>query len=184
MRIINLLPKPKQQELYYENLFHSVMVGIQFAVVTFVLVFLGQLGTKFYLLRQSTDLDSQITQIKQQTNKEENTKLKEQVGLINNRILDFSNLADATPYWSKVLRAFAGNVPAGVRITGFNADLTKKKIDIQGYSPTRELVIALYNNINADSADFSNINYPLENVAKENNVLFHFTFSINNSLLK
>lgn len=184
MRIINLLPKHKIKELYYENLFRSVMVGIQFAVVTFILVFLGQLGTKFYLVRQAADLDSQITAIKQQTNKEENTKLKNQISLINNRITDFSNLADATPHWSKALRAFAGNVPTGIKITAFNGDLGKKHVDIQGYSPTRELVIALYNKINSDTANFSNIDYPLENVAKENDVTFHFSFSINDSLLK
>ena len=55
---------------------------------------------------------------------------------------------------------------------------------ISGYSPTRELVISLYNSILQDDQDFKNIDYPLENVAKAIDINFHFTFSIQDSLLK
>ena len=62
-------------------------------------------------------------------------------------------------------------------------DPVKKSISINGFSPTRELVIELYNIIRNDTKDFKNINYPLENVAlpKDNN--FHFVFFIQDKLL-
>jgi Tfp pilus assembly protein PilN len=97
---------------------------------------------------------------------------------------DFKNLAETTPAWSKVLLAFADQVPEGVQINSFSADLTTKKITISGFAPTREQVIQLYNNINDDKNRFKDINYPLENVSKPANINFHFTFYIKDELLK
>jgi hypothetical protein len=89
-----------------------------------------------------------------------------------------------TPRWSKVLLAFAEHVPTGIRINSFAGDLNKKELAIRGLSPTRDQVIELYNNVKADSADFPAIDYPLENVSKATNVFFHFTMSIDDSLLQ
>ena len=110
--------------------------------------------------------------------------MKNQIKLVNTQIADFKNLADAAPHWSHVLRALSGDVPDGVQVVTFTADLSKKQITINGTSKTREAIILLYNNISADAKNFSNIDYPLENVAKPVNAPFHFTFTIADSLLK
>ena len=74
--------------------------------------------------------------------------------------------------------------PQGVKINSFNIDPVGKSVTINGISPTRDLVIELYNNILNDSNDFYNINYPLENVVLPVNVDFHFTFFIQDKLLQ
>lgn len=184
MKIINLLPKAKQEELRYEELFHSVGVAAVLAVAILVAGLVTQLGLRVYLNHQHNVIANDIEQIKRAIDKQENNEIKSKIRLTNAQMNDFKSLAESTPAWSQVLLAFSSLVPEGVKINQFTADLTARKITINGQSPTREQVIALYNNISQADKDFKDINYPLENVAKPTNVTFHFTFFIQDSLLK
>lgn len=184
MRIINLLPKLKQQELRYRKLFFSLIIFTALAGVTVLLVFAGQAATRFYLQYEQRSIEVGIEQLKSVSNKEENAALKARIKLINNQITDFNNLTNAAPKWSKVLRVFAELAPEQVTIQRLTADVGTKQGQITGFSPTREQVISLYNNIAADKTNFTSIDYPLENVTKPFDVSFHFTFTVSDSLLK
>lgn len=183
MRLINLLPKPRQQELRYQAVLNSMLIVFSMSLLSFAVVFLAQFGAKFYLEAKVQAMDAEISQLKTQVNKQENASLKKKIQNINDIISDFNNLT-VSPKWSKVLKAFAPLPPDGIKISSFTIDAAKKSILINGQSPTRELVIELYNNILQDNRDFYNIDYPLEHVVKENNVIFHFTFYIQDKLLK
>lgn len=184
MRQINLLPKPRQHELRYDAMLHGLWFFISMSIFSFALVFLAQLGTKFYLQMEANVFSAEIAELKGQVNKQENADLKTQINAVNNVVSDFNNLASASPRWSKVVSAFAPLPPAGVRINSMVIDSTKKAITITGNAETREDVIQLYNNILADSGNFYNIDYPLENVAKPTKIIFHFSFLIQDKLLQ
>lgn len=184
MKIINLLPKTKQQELRYEALFHSIFTAAIIGFASLVLVVLLEVGLGVYLQRQQGAVAAQIEQTKKLSNKEENAKLKATIDGLNLQLKDYQDLSNASPLWSKALRYFSADVPEGIKITTFNADSAKKQVDIGGYAPTREQVIALYNKINEDKDHFRDINYPLENVARATEVDFHFTFFVQDSVLK
>jgi Tfp pilus assembly protein PilN len=183
MKIINLLPKHKQEELRYESLFHSVLIASGIAVAILLLGLLVQLGLRFYLNHQTSAIQKDIEQIKQVTNKQENNEIRIKIRTINAQMNDFKSLSASTPTWSKVLLAFAARVPDTVKINSFVADAATKKVTIIGQSPTREQVIQLHNNISADKENFKDIDYPLENIAKATDVTFHFTFYIQDQLL-
>ncbi len=91
MKQINLLPKPKQKELANETLFRGVVRFWEAAILTFLLVALGQFGTWSYLKADEAKLGRDIEKIKAVSNKEENAKLKEQIREINGQINDFKN---------------------------------------------------------------------------------------------
>ncbi len=184
MKIINLLPKVKQQELRYEELFHGIGVASVLAIAILVGALVMQLGMGVYLNHIADTTAKNTDRIKQAIDKQENNEIKNQIKLINAQMNDFKKLIDATPAWSNVLLAFAAQVPEGVKINNFTADLATKKIIINGQSPTREQAIALYNNIKQDSKNFRDIDYPLENVARPLDVNFHFTFFMQDELLK
>ena len=183
MRRMNLLPKERQSELRFEQLFHSVTVALGLGVAVLLLGILVQLGVWTYFDRTQVSTVREIEELKQATDKTENAELKKQIRVVNNQMADFVNLMTKTPQWSVVLDAFAAQVPAGVSIAKFDADLETKKVDISGFSPTREQVIELYNNINADKDHFKDIDYPLENVASPKNVQFKFSFFVQDDLL-
>jgi len=184
MKTINLLPKIRQRELRYEIILHSLWVIATLSLVSFALVFLVQFATKFYLQFEDNAIKQQVAELQSQVDKQQNTEIKSKIEAVNNLISDYLNLAGSSPQWSKVIKAFAPLPPSGLQISTFTIDPDQKSVDITGLSPTRDLVILLYNNILQDSNDFYDIDYPLENVVNPVNVSFHFTFKIQDKLLQ
>jgi hypothetical protein len=184
MRQINLLPKSRQEEIFYQSVLRGLYIIIAISIASFALVLLAQFGIKFYLSIEYKDTEYQIGQIKSQVDKKENSQIKDQITKINGRIADYKNLADSAPKWSKVLKAFSVLPPQGVKINAMSVDFKNKSIMLNGFAPTRELVIAMYESVKKDGSHFNNIDYPLENVIKPKDINFHFTFYINESLLK
>ncbi len=180
---INLLPKQRQRELAHERILYSISMMAVFGITILLLGVLVQVGVWVYLNQKVKANEVQVEQLKSIANKTENAAVKGQIIKANGVVTDFTNLSAKTPQWSAVLQAFVSNVPNGVKITQFDADATKKEVKIIGYSPSRDLVIDLYNNINADKEHFLNINYPLENVTQPTDVQFNFTFNIVDNLL-
>lgn len=152
--------------------------------MTFVLVALFQFGSRLYMEREVKRLARETEAIKAVSNKEENAELKKRIQQLNSQMADFNTLSKDAPKWSGVLRSFARLVPSDVYIQTFNADIAKRQVNITGYAPRRDLVIALYNNIVADTEHFANIDYPLENVAKPTDVQFRFSFTVQEGVLK
>lgn len=183
MKRINLLPKLKQRELGYEQTFYSVAVAVVIATTILLLGVVAQIGVWAYLDRTSKSIDANIEQLKRVANKSENAEVKTKIKLVNAQIGDFTNLSAQTPQWSKIIAEFVKHVPNDVKISQFDANTELGEVTVTGYSPTRDLVIDLYNNINADKAHFKNINYPLENVTQPTDVRFYFTFSIAEGVL-
>src|SRR5438105_6871628 len=107
MRIINLLPKIRQEDLHYETILRSLYVVVWFSVASFALVFLAQAATKIYLDGEYKQTLKDIELVKGQLDKKENADVKNKIKAINDAVADYKNLADATPKWSKVLKAFA-----------------------------------------------------------------------------
>lgn len=184
MKQINLLPKPKQEELRYEIIFYSFVRCIVVCSVLFAFILGVQFASRLYIEQLTANATLGIEQLQKKANKQEDTSIKDKIQGINNFLFDYNILGSLTPHWSRALYSFVVLIPNDVKIATFNGDLSKNKIDISGFSPTREAVIALYNNIKSDGANFLNIDYPLENVAKPTNIRFHFTFYIKDTLLK
>lgn len=184
MRIINLLPKQRQQELRYEAIYRSLLSAFWISIVSFVVVFVLQFATKLYLQYRASQLQGSISRLTEEVNKQDNATLKQKITIINNSVTDFKNLNAQNPRWSNLIKAFVPLVPADVKISGLVVDDKTRTVEIAGIAPTREAVIALYNNIASDTAHFSNIDYPLENVAKPKNDNFHFTFRVQDAVLQ
>lgn len=183
MKRINLLPQLKQTDLYYEDLYHSVNTLVFLSVGILLLGIVAQIAVWVYLEQREAHVVQDVIDLQQQIDKSENAQVKQEIREINALMSDFETLGKSSPQWSVVLKAFARLVPNGVRISSFVADAKTKEVEISGYSPTREMVIELYNNINADKENFKDINYPLENVAKPTDVQFNFTFFIQDGVL-
>lgn len=184
MRVINLLPKEKQQELKYELMFKAVVKVFWISVFTFVLVVAAQIAAKWYLKLEIQTLKSSLTDLQQQVSKQDNATIKSQITAINNVIQDFASLSASSPKWSNVIAAFAPLPPQGVQINSFIVEPKGGTVTITGFAPTRELVIQLYNNILGDTKDFTGIDYPLENIAKPTDIHFHFTFGYSPDLIQ
>jgi Tfp pilus assembly protein PilN len=183
MKRINLLSKTKQTELFFEDLYRGVVTLVVLGTFVLLAGVVIQIAVWVYLQQKEASVIAEAAAIQQQIDESENAQLKAKVKEINALMSDFDRLATQTPQWSRVLKAFAQLVPNGVKITNFSADAATGTIEISGYSPSRELVIELYNNINGDKEHFKEINYPLENVAKPTNIIFNYTFTVQDGVL-
>ncbi len=181
---VNLLPRPEQDQLYLRTWYTSlvrlfVLGGLSFAVVGLVYV-----GVWVYLVQAQKSLQTETEQLQVQSAKPENAVYKKQVRLVNNYIADYNTLAGAAPRWSNMYREIARLVPLGMQVQNISVDNTKRQVFLAGSSPTRELVIELHDKIAEDTGYFMNVDYPLENVAKPENINFHYSFTVNESVLK
>lgn len=184
MKIINLLPQPRQRELYYDSILRNLWMVVLCSALSFVVVFLAQFGTKLYLEMQESLMKSQIQSLKTEIGKQENATVKDKIKTANGLIGDYNKLATGSPKWSQLVKAFVVLPPDGVKINNFTVNPQTKSITITGLSPTRELVIALHDAILNDKDHFFGIDYPFENVALPTNVSFHFTFFYKDSVIK
>jgi Tfp pilus assembly protein PilN len=184
MHIINLLPKTRQQELYYERILKSLYVVVSFSVASFALVFLVQIGAKMHLQKKLDNNMQSIERLKSQINKKDNADVRAKIKTVNDTIADYKNLADSSPKWSKVLKQLSTLPPKEVKISSFSVDASKKVVNISGVSQTREAIIQFYYNIKGDDKNFSNVDHPLDYLSSPTNAPFHFTFGVQDALLK
>jgi cell division protein FtsL len=183
MKLINLLPKRRQQELRYERVFRGLLIVLWLSAASFILVIGVQLAAKIYLQAEVAKVAADIQNLKSQVSKSENEQLKKKITSINNYIADFKNLS-TIPKWSKALIAFSALPPEEVGITAFNLDIKTKAVRIQGFAPTREVVDEFHDSILADTKEFTGVDYPLENVAKAKDNNLHFTFFVKDELVQ
>ena len=183
MKIINLLPKTQQTELRYQAMLHRFWGVLGLSLVSFALVFLAQFAAKIYLQIEAKVYISEIADLQGQVSKQDNTEIKGKIKQINDTVTDYKTLADSSPKLSKAIAAFAELPPPGIKINSISLDAARKVINVNGQGATREAIIQLYNNIH-ESKNFYNVDYPLENVVKPSNQTFHFTFYIQDILIK
>jgi Tfp pilus assembly protein PilN len=184
MRVINLLPKEKQLEFRYRKMYRSLLMLFSIVGASFALVVLFQFGSRLYMERQIKQVKLETEKLRAISNKEENNELKKRIQQINSQVTDFNKLSEEAPQWSGVVRAFAKLVPADVYVQIFSVDIAKRQVNITGFAPRRELVIALYNNIKGDTEHFANIDYPLENVSRPTDVQFRYSFTVQEGAIK
>lgn len=184
MKTINLLPKERQQELKYEAIYHSLLTVLWISVLSFAVVFGTQYFTTVLLQYQQRSISTDIVRLTADVNKQDNSGVRQKITAINNLVGDFLSLSGSNPHWSQLLKAFTPLVPDGVHVLTFTVDTKTDQVNITGFAPTRQQVILLHDNIAADTAHFTNIDYPLENVSKEANINFHYTFTVNKEVLQ
>jgi Tfp pilus assembly protein PilN len=177
MKVINLLPQSEQKNLQQEKLSASLRKFLISSAISYGFIILLLVGWRFYLQGTLANVDSDIKKNQALINRQDNDILRKQVQKINNIDTDYLNLAKVNPQWSKILLAFKKLVPNDVLITSLNANTKTGKIDIIGVGLSRDSVLALRTNI-ANSPVFQNVNLPLENLQKANNVVFNYSFFI------
>ncbi len=181
---INLLPKEQLKELRWRAWYFASVRFYIFSIIGVIIVLVAHVFVYVYLNVVGKKLAAETEILRTETSTSDIVELKKKVKDINNLIKDYNLLSADVPKWSVLLSMFSKLVPAGVQIQNFTVDNSKKVVSITGTASTRDAVILLHDNIAGDSDNFSSIDYPLENVSKPRDVTFHFSFKVNDSVLK
>jgi Tfp pilus assembly protein PilN len=184
MKKINLLSKESQKTVRFLAFFRLalnvfIVTGVFWASAV-VLAF----GSWFFATGVQKQAEKDLAMLQVQESKSDYAKLRENIQVINNTIVDANTVFAKMPKISKALAAVFAEIPEGVSLQSVNLETTKRQLNITGFSLTRGGILELHKNIVMDKAHFDKIDYPLENLSRPKNVPFHFSITLNSSLLQ
>jgi len=184
MKKINLLSKESQKTVRFLAFFRLalnvfIVTGVFWASAV-VLAF----GSWFFAAGVQKQAEKDLAMLQVQESKSDYAKLRENIQVINNTIVDANTVFAKMPKISKALAAVFAEIPEGVSLQSVNLETTKRQLNITGFSLTRGGILELHKNIVMDKAHFDKIDYPLENLSRPKNVPFHFSITLNSSLLQ
>ena len=183
MRVINLLPKSEREYLVRQKIYISLRKFVLLSFGTYIFILLVLFAARFYNEFNLNNLNSELAEVDSMTSKESNNAMKAKLDQFNGVFLDYNNIASANPSWSPILEEFSNLVTVGVYISSFGANTKSGRIDITGFSRSRDSILHLRESIES-SDSFKDVDFPFENLQKPGNLNFRYSFFLEENALK
>jgi len=181
-RSLNLLPPQDQSNITLERITKRISNLFAWILISLLVVLVLLLGTKAYLAAQLSSVSDRVAMQQQIVSQEENKELKNRLDRLNSHLKNLVTFDAYQAEWSAALIEFAKVLPRNVSLDTFLADRTTGQIRITGFAKSRESVLELRENL-LDSDYFTNVNFPLSNLIRPNDVNFHYTFYVEETML-
>jgi hypothetical protein len=152
----------------------TAALSIFFAVVFF--------ATWSFVLTMQNNYNRQITSFSLLPATENNSVLREKADAFNSLIGQMSILIDKEPRWSKVIEEAKSKAVSGVVVNNLTLPSADGVFSMTGTAENREAINQLKKSFES-SAMFDNIDIPLTNLGKKNDIPFSMSFKIKNSEL-
>lgn len=178
-KMINLLPAQEKKDVLIRKKLKLVLIfetGLLFFLISTLLIFFsiqiylgGEINSKKIAISQrEKEVETNVILSFQQEIKELNTKL-EQVAVFYEKQV----------YLNDLLKEVFQKLPPGSYLTSFSfvKDLGQDKINLVGFSPTREKLLDFKKTLEADSR-FDKVNFPPGNWVSSSNVDFYLSFEL------
>lgn len=180
---INLLPKERQKKIFEDDTLRAAFTLGAVSFLAFLFSGFVELGGLAAIKAQVSSFEKDTDVIKSQIDQKENAKLKIEVKKVNDVISDYSNLTEKNLRWSKFLRMLSTLPPEGVVLTSLSTDAVNKTVTLAGFSAKREAVLDFFGRLKANKEEFPSVDFYFENVARPEDLNFHFTFSVSDKVL-
>lgn len=178
----NLLAKEDQKNIRLEKSTTALFNFFLWVVMSLFLLAIFMAAGRIYLTSELSATETKIELQKQVVSQEENKQLKKTLNEFNTHLANLVNLDEHQGQWSQVLISFARLVPQDIAVDGFAGERLTGRIRISGFAKTRESVLRLRQNL-LDSGVFTDVNFPLSNLVKPENLSFNYTFFVKPELL-
>lgn len=173
MIILNLLPPEQKMEAKQTNIYVFIESFLAFMLLISVIIAVVLLFSRLALEKRFYSLATGTT-----FHTIQNKELDQKIKLANKKIRAVSAIQNDFIKWSAVLINFNSLVPKNVEINSliFNEQSEEKiyKTEITGIAKDRETVLAFQKRLES-SLVFTNIEAPLSNLLKRQDVEFKFT---------
>lgn len=172
MLSLNLLPSKFSHEIKIKNLFYLV-VRSGFILLLAVAVVAVSFFVANKILKNFYDVVSN-TSFLIQTQIESPIEVRE----VNRKVREASAIQESSFPWLRSLAVISRNLPRGIYVESLDIDKEEEKVNISGIALTRESLVYLRDNLrNSDS--FSELDLPLENILKKENIYFELEVKMN-----
>jgi len=172
---LNLLPPEEKSKIASRLALRQYLVWGTFSLV-FVLIFLILISSIWwYLSIQLNSIGAISKEIEASPQTKALRELKKEIIAINKNLASFDKLEVATPHYSAPIEKLINLAPAGIRFKSIS--VSEKKIVLSGRAANREILLSFRDVLNG-SGEFLNLDAPLSNFLKQNNIDFTFSFEI------
>lgn len=170
--MINLLSPQQKKEIIEEQRYRLFSILGVLAVLFLVVLSLALFSIKTYI---SGKAQSEKILIPAQLQGQE-----EQIREINEKLQKLNSFYGKQVSFSGILEKVSKILPRGIRLASLSSETVKSgdsKISLQGFSPTRDLLLQLKKDLESESG-FRDINFPPSNWVKAENIDFSVNFHI------
>ena len=172
---LNLLPPARKQAL---QIHHIYMLAKNLIIIILLYI----IGTAIALLITKMALQNHFNQIVEQTTltTRYGNLFHKDIRLFNKRLNEVAKIQQEYRTWSDLIYQLVRLVPSGISLTNlsFNPAETDQKILLSGRASDRTSLLEFKNNLE-NSTFLSEINVPLENLLKKENIDFAIKATLN-----
>jgi len=174
--MLNLLPKKEKEDLKRRllNRYISFFGLFLIAIILFLIAILVAIYSVLYLtqtrIKQSNVLFTQAQELEKQVS----SLNKDLADFINQRLEYINKIEKEKIYWSQVLEKLTQTIPNNIRLSSLEID---EKVKIAGYAKTRDDLILLQKILEREP-QFKELESPLSNFVKQQDIDFFFAFKI------
>jgi Tfp pilus assembly protein PilN len=183
MKLINLLPKSENRELRLQLISQQLISFWIYVIISLAIFFLLALSVTFFLRGEIAKNNNIVEEKKAELASSNTQQLESRVVGLNSQIKAIDNLQENHYNWSSVLIELGKVTPSDAKLNVINLERATGKVEVSGNASDRDSVIEFWSNVKK-SKYFRNINFPFNNLEKENNATFTYTFYVNLEMIK
>jgi Tfp pilus assembly protein PilN len=172
---LNLLPPQQKKEIELTN-FNHLIVSLGVWLLSILIVFSLLLANAYFCL--CIFLRTQNALIEEKQHDKENqhlTEMEESIKQANRQVNEVFTKGKELIVWTPLLEELAGMVPNGIYLKNFSFQTDTRRITISGWANTRDILLAFQESLEG-SPCFTDIQSPLANLIKQENIYFSFNF--------
>lgn len=175
--MLNLLPPQYKQALKKEENFRLFLILGTVSLTFFISLALILFSVRIYVKAQAESVNFLVESERMRLQSTQTAELREKItkGSQNISKLNsfYKNRSDST----RILETIFQAVPEQASLTSLSWRKETGVVTISGFSPNREVLFELRNNLQSE-ARFSDINFPPQNFVKPANIDFQATFKV------
>lgn len=172
---LNLLPPKEKREAKLAGLIHW-LVFLAVPISFFLLVFILFLTSTFLSLLIMTKTQDEAIKIRENDFKTQDLlETEEKIAEINQVLDQVHRKQSETVSWTPILEEISKITPKRIYLTNFSYNQSKNTIILIGWAEERKDVLFM-EKLLKESPFFDQVNSPLSNLLKQNNIDFSFNF--------
>ncbi len=175
--MINLLPPQYKQALKKEENFRLVLIFGLVVLTFFISLALILFSVRIYVQAQAESVKFLVEAERVRLQSAQTAELREKITRGSQNISKLSSFYKNRSDSTEILETIFQIVPEQISLTSMSWRKETGVVAISGFSPSREVLFGLRNNLQAESK-FSEINFPPQNFVKAQNIDFQATFKV------
>jgi len=173
----NLIPPEQKERLRLKNYYQNI-ISSGFILFLLILIFVISLaGVLLFIHLKYLSIENRIIIEQSRIIQTETYKdLEKKIINLNKTLMDFRVIQNQKSNIYSLLDNISSGLFVGVTVYSLEIDRTSKLITVNGFSPTREILLAIKANLETNP-NYRDIDFPLSNLANPKNINFRFGFT-------